>query len=577
MKSIFYFFLLAGSLLAQNSNPLQVVRKIADRVIKETNFNLITIEQKPVLGLQVIDFNKVFDKKKEKVGYAFSKLSSKENSELKFGISYSSPLKIWINDSLVFQDIHWKEFHFKEIAYSIFTFQDTFKVNLKKGINRIVIESSLKGSPVIYLREIVGAEENPTAKFLPVLNAPKLTWQWCFMSQENIRASKNDYPSKSFLKKLFAANENLKNSSMFLKPAELKKLAVDSQSTFPKESFADWTYPNGALMMTILKLWKATGDEKYHRYVEKYCSFIQENITLFRKQYFDDHDLRGSYYRIFRKGMLDDAGAPPLPFAEISLQDKTHDYDSLLFAMADYVMNKQSRLPDGTLCRPEPEVWTIWADDLFMSAPLLVRLGVLTNQEKYFNEAAKQIINFNKYLFDPNKKLYKHGWFSTTNKKSKIFWGRANGWIIWAELETLKYISANNPSYTKIKKILKEHLEGILQYQDESGLWHQILNDKSSFEETSCTAMCIAGLSFGIEDGLIDKKYSANVFNAWNGLQKNISGDGIVKDICCGTGIGMNAEFYKSRERFDNDPRGLGAVINAGIAVAGLEEYLDGK
>jgi len=107
-------------------------------------------------------------------------------------------------------------------------------------------------------------------------------------------------------------------------------------------------------------------------------------------------------------------------------------------------------------------------------------------------------------------------------------------------------------------------------------MWHQVLTDTSSFEETSCTAMFILAAARGITYGILEKKYASNVFKAWNSIQKNIDKDGIVKNICCGTGIGYDTDFYKNRKRYDNDPRGLGAVITAAVEVGKLEKYLSG-
>ncbi len=86
--------------------------------------------------------------------------------------------------------------------------------------------------------------------------------------------------------------------------------------------------------------------------------------------------------------------------------------------------------------------------------------------------------------------------------------------------------------------------------------------------------MFVLAAARGITSGIIDKKYAHKVFTAWNTLQKNIDKSGIVKNICCGTGIGYDTDFYKKRKRYDNDPRGLGAVITAAVEVSNLEKYL---
>ncbi|MHB9011644.1 MAG: glycoside hydrolase family 88/105 protein [Ignavibacteriaceae bacterium] len=560
----------------ENSNTHLIARRIADRVIGETTFALTNTELKPVLNIQVIDFSKIFRNKNTNPSFALAKISVQEGSKFNFGISYTEPVKIWINKKFVFNGKDKDKFHFKEIAYSIFSFQDTLAVQLNKGMNRIIIESPGGSNALIYLRELTDVEENPRSKILPIVKKNHSLFAWGFItnSKKGLMIGKNSDSEKNLVDSLFSEQFLSSVQLEFPKTNIIKRLTIDPSTTFNKDSFADWNYPNGILMMAMMDLSKATGDERYRVFVKKYCDFIVGNLFLFKKQYYEDHDLRTSYYRIFRKSMLDDAGAPALPFAEITLYDKVHDYDSLLFEMANYVLYDQARLPDGTLCRPEPEKWTIWADDLFMSVPLLVRMGRITNRRKYFDEAEKQIINFNKYLFDSQKKLYKHGWFSKTNRKSKIFWGRANGWILWAESDALNYLPKDNKYYNEVERIFINHIKGILDCQDINGMWHQVLDDKNSFEETSCTAMFIVALAKGITGGILDKNLSANVFNAWKALQTKITSAGVVKDICCGTGIGDSKEFYETRQRYDNDPRGLGAIICADVEIAKLENYL---
>jgi len=578
---IIILFSLVANLDAQigNSNTLLIARTIADRIIEETTFALTNAEQKPVLNIQLIDFQKINSNHNEKFLFALAKISVHRNIKLNFGISYSQPIKIWINNKLVFYGRAKEKFYFKEIGYSIFPFQDTFSVQLNKGMNRIIVESSTNSEPIVYLQELTGPGENPNSKFLSIAknNHSPFVWAYILNLKKRISVRENPGSKNNLIDSLFSDGFLSKLKMVFPKTNIIKKLSINSSAAFNKDSFADWNYPNGILMMAIMELSNATGEKYYHYFVKKYCDFIKDNLSIFKKQYFEDHDLRTSYYRIFRKSMLDDGGAPALPFAEISLYDKVHNYDSLLYEMANYVLYDQSRLPDGTLCRPEPEKWTIWADDLFMSVPLLVRMGRITNQSKYFDEAEKQIINFNKYLFDTKKKLYKHGWYSSSNQKSKIFWGRANGWILWAESDALNYLPKNNKYYKDIERIFVNHINGILACQDSNCMWHQVLDYKNSFEETSCTAMFIIALSKGITSGILDKNLSKDVFRACSALQTKITPTGTVKDICSGTGIGDSENFYETRKRYDNDPRGLGAIITACVEIAKLENYLKNK
>ena len=113
-------------------------------------------------------------------------------------------------------------------------------------------------------------------------------------------------------------------------------------------------------------------------------------------------------------------------------------------------------------------------------------------------------------------------------------------------------------------------MQGIVKYQDENGLWHQVLDRKDSFLETSGSAMFTLAIARGVINGWLNEDYKKYVLIGWAGLETKISDDGIVKDICRGTGIGYDYDFYNNRARFDNDPRGLGAVLTAATEVMKL-------
>jgi unsaturated rhamnogalacturonyl hydrolase len=235
------------------------------------------------------------------------------------------------------------------------------------------------------------------------------------------------------------------------------------------------------------------------------------------------------------------------------------------------VMQGQERLADRTYSRPEPEPATVWADDLFMAVPFLLRMAEIYENVSLYDEVAHQVIQFNKYLADPATGLYFHGWYDNRNLTTPVRWGRANGWIIWATSEALLHLPEDHVQYKTILEIFKDHMKALAAYQDVSGMWHQVLDHPETFEETSSTAMFALGMARGVRMGWLPEGYKAHALNAWEALQDKIREDGTVIDICRGTGIGEDVEFYETRKRFDHDPRGLGAIVTAGCEIYLLE------
>ncbi len=76
----------------------------------------------------------------------------------------------------------------------------------------------------------------------------------------------------------------------------------------------------------------------------------------------------------------------------------------------------------------------------------------------------------------------------------------------------------------------------------------------------------------GVSKGWLPKDYKKYALLGWQGVAKNIEGNGLVHGICRGTEIGFDEQFYLDRKQLDNDPRGLGAVITAAIEVSKLDK-----
>lgn len=574
-KQIF-FFLIIGLFFEDSflmgQSPLEIVGKIADKIIRESGFEFELVPQQPVLGLQIVDFQRTFGDQAQGISYALSSILSEQDTSALFGFSCGNPVKIWLNEQLVFSQPRKTLVVPKETAYNRFTFQDTLQFDLKKGANKILIKTAGEGEQwIFFLRAITAkGDENSAVKFSLQPIAPKISGSnWFCLGIFPGDDLEHTLPPELKFKKYYRYDGKLFRWSV-PRSDVLLELKINPANTYQRESYLDWHYANGAMMLGILALADATGEEKYLDFVQQYADFIIAHQDYFRWQYQHRHGFRGSYHRLFRRTMLDDAGAPALPLLELFDRTQNSKYWKLIEPMADYILNQQLRLKDGTFCRPEPVPLTVWADDLFMSVPFLLRLGRITGEQLYFDDAARQIVNFTRLLFDKKKQLFYHGWFSQTERHSVAFWGRANGWVIWATSEALHYLPKNHPQYSKILGIYRKHIDGLAKVQGKNGMWHQVLDHPESYEETSCTAMFVLGIARGVREGWIEKKHKDNALKGWSALTQKIADDGTVHGICRGTEIGSDLDFYFNRATFDHDPRGLGAVILAGIEIASM-------
>ena len=532
---IFQFFLLILLLLfGQNISGqiklLEAVSRCADRLIADASFELTAVNQKPLAFPVIVD---CLEYGAGDMIIAKGVIVALVDSVFLIGINASDPSKIYINGELI-ADISESSSPFPtEIAYDVYEFHRYFKVRLKKGENKIEIKSVGKLS-------------------LGIVNDEGFPNKEASYRIDDYEGSNGKLPVKVFKE---------------------YKLKVKEGAAFTKHPYTEWHYANGTTVFGLMALANATSNPEYRDFAREFCHFSVDNLPLFSEQYYRQNSLRGQNYRMFRMSMLDDSSAPALPLIEMLVNgDSSEASKELIEKIADYVMTKQTRLEDGTFARPEPK-WTIWADDLFMSVPFLVRFGRLTGDERYFDEAVKQIIGFDKYLYDAQTGLYYHGWNDTKKEYAGLLWGRANGWMAWAISEALSNIPKEHPQYQTILDIHRRQLETIANYQDGDGMWHQLLNMPSSYKETSATALFVMAIARAVREGRIDEKYADNAVRGWKAIEKRIDSTGIVSGICQSTPILYNIESYLNQKTLPNDPRGMGAVFMAAVEVSRMVKY----
>ncbi|MEJ5352729.1 MAG: glycoside hydrolase family 88 protein [Melioribacteraceae bacterium] len=346
-------------------------------------------------------------------------------------------------------------------------------------------------------------------------------------------------------------------------------------------SFGEWHYTNGVLNMALINLSKFTGDKKYADYAAAHVAFGMDNYKYFQARYNKEKD--GPHYnfpfgQLWTMRELDDCGAMGASMIDVYEFVKRDDYKQYIENTANHITKGQERIEDGTLVRTFPYKMTLWADDLYMSVPFLARMGKFSGDKKYWDDAITQVKNFSKYLWDNEKELYWHCYYTDLKRNGVAHWGRCNGWVMMAKVHLLNFLPENYPGREDIIKDLERQILGIAKYQSKEGLWHQLLDKNDSYLESSCSAMFVYCIARAVNQGWIDKRYASIALKGWEGLKEyKIQLDGQVKDICVGTGIEDNLVFYYERPARLNEKHGLGAVIDAGIEIIKLKKLLNQK
>ena len=117
--------------------------------------------------------------------------------------------------------------------------------------------------------------------------------------------------------------------------------------------------------------------------------------------------------------------------------------------------------------------------------------GKLTGETKYFDEAARQVLQFAQRMWVPEKGLFRHGWVESMEEHPAFHWGRANGWAILTMCEVLDVLPQDHPQRPEIMKLLKAHAAGLARLQHHDGFWHQLLDrDDTYLEASACRLEC---------------------------------------------------------------------------------------
>ena len=196
-----------------------------------------------------------------------------------------------------------------------------------------------------------------------------------------------------------------------------------------------------------------------------------------------------------------------------------------------------------------------WIDDIWMIAGLQVQAYRATGDEVYLERAAKVVESYLDRLQQPDGLFY-HG------EGAPFFWGRGNGWVAAGLAELLSELPDSSPYYFSILEGYRKMMNALVKYQSKDGMWRQLIDKEEAWKETSSTAMFGYAITVGVKKGLLPAKKFVPVYQkAWLSLVKYINEEGMVTDVCAGTGKSDDIEYYLNRPRNTGDLHGQAPVL----------------
>jgi len=244
---------------------------------------------------------------------------------------------------------------------------------------------------------------------------------------------------------------------------------------------------------------------------------------------------------------------PMLTLSYLAEETGREDFLTLCREWAQWVMEEMPRTKENGLqhiVSGNVNPGQLWDDTLFMTVLFLARAGKLLGREDYLAESVRQFLVHIKYLTDRKTGLWYHGWtFEGSHHFAGALWARGNCWYTAGVVDYLDIVDDLDPGVKHyLLDTLQAQVAALEKLQHQDGMWHTLLDDPSSYVESSATAGFSYGILKAVRLGYLDSRYLSVGYRAAQAVISQISEDGTVQNVSYGTGMGETLEAYRSIE-----------------------------
>ena len=332
-----------------------------------------------------------------------------------------------------------------------------------------------------------------------------------------------------------------------------------------------WNYIDGCMISAVLSMYDLTKDEKYLKFADDFDGwFVQEDGSI---KTYDPEEKN-----------LDNLNAARNLYPLYRLTGKEKYRKAM--DTAHYQIEIQPRTKSGNFWHKAIYPNQIWLDGLYMAQPFFMQYETELNKMHGCQDSFHQFQNVEKLMRDPVTGLYYHGYDESRQAKwadpetgcSKSFWLRSLGWFMASLVETDSVMDeALYFEYRYLQDMLKNVADSVLNYQDESGMFYQVIDrkeDEGNYLETSGTALIAYALLKGARLGYLPERYGEAGEKAFQGIVNRylqLKDDGTINlgGICLVAGLGGEDRrdgtpaYYYSEPVVENEAKGTAPFILA--------------
>ncbi|EPE2229243.1 glycoside hydrolase family 88/105 protein [Cronobacter turicensis] len=307
-------------------------------------------------------------------------------------------------------------------------------------------------------------------------------------------------------------------------------LRLDDGRVIDTKGWAGWEWTHGVGLYGIYQYYRQTGDDRMRAVIDDW------------------------FAARFAEGATTKNVNTMAPFLTLAYRyEETRDAALLpwLETWAEWAMYEMPRTDHGGMQHitlAEENHQQMWDDTLMMTVLPLAKIGKLLGRQAYVDEAVYQFLLHVENLMDRETGLWFHGWnYEGCHNFANARWARGNSWVTIVIPDFLELMDwpERHPVRRYLTQVLERQAAALAACQDESGLWHTLLDDPDSYLEASATAGFACGLLKAVRKRYIGKAYVAVAEKAIKGVVANVSPQGELLQVSFGTGMGSDLDFYR--------------------------------
>lgn len=207
-------------------------------------------------------------------------------------------------------------------------------------------------------------------------------------------------------------------------------------------------------------------------------------------------------------------------------------------------------------------MFKVWLDGIYMLQPFISHYAAYIKDEKQLALIQERLDWVAKTLLAPNG-MYYHA-ANSAEDVCAFHWTRAMGWYGMAMVDVMEVLPE---SYMEARKAaLKTFVDGMLKYQDESGLWANVADWKiteTNRLEVSGTSMIVYTILKGVRNGWLDASYKEAALKGFLAMVETKMDEKGLHDIYLKASANNTNNYEDTEYYLTDEGKGAGPFIMA--------------